>query len=238
MQLVVHMSNAIVNSDHLHKWIADNSIRFHNNVNVVKCSICGVIGVMKPVVGSPRRATAINCFIVHKLFNTLGINCGVKLLDFIAPGGYSDHCMVVVSCVGVHSRVSKQLVLPGDCLWPDWLYYFDRWIGRIDGDGDSNLLYLKDINRVIPVDWGCSFVWVGWPVGKVYVRRVDDLDVPCHPAVVKCACRDVVKSIGNLSDDVIWRVVMDNMYREFVDGDVLTGIWSGLCCRRDLLVRS
>lgn len=113
-------------------------------------------------------------------------------------------------------------------LYPDWLYYFDRWVGRLDGNNDSNLLLVG--NQLIPVDFNLSFSWSN----PVYLTKINNLDVPCHDIVKKHKNEKVLHIIKSLSDNEIMNALLP-IDKDFISTQGLIAYYSGLCLRRDLL---
>jgi hypothetical protein len=133
-----------------------------------------------------------------------------------------------------YSRFSPAAVNAGSLKWPTWLYHFDRWIGRLDGAADANLLVLLD-KTVVPIDWEMVFPWsVGWDTSLA--RRVDAMEVPCEQHVKVAATEAARAAIKSITDDELWQVCCSSeIPQDLVEFGRLVSYWSGLCTRRDLL---
>lgn len=117
---------------------------------------------------------------------------------------------------------------PLEPAYPDWLYYFDRWIGRLDGDNDSNLILIS--NQIIPIDFNLSFSWNN----PIYLTKINNLDMPCHDIIKDKRNVKVLEVIKSLTDSEILSALMD-IDKEFISTQGLISYYSGLCLRRDLL---
>jgi len=139
---------------------------------------------------------------------------------------------VILERVGEHWRLSNQTV--EGLIIPGWLYWFDRWIGRLDGHGDSNLLVVEG-GLVVPVDWGMSFPWAR-DGGIARTPRIDDLEVPCHPFVREARDENARIAIKSFTDDELWNVVVSReIPHHLLPMGLLVAYFSGLRLRRDLL---
>lgn len=64
----------------------------------------------------------------------------------------------LIEYLGPHSRVTmnSQREITGE--FPSWIYFIDVWLGRLDCNGDTNLL-LTNGNKIIPVDFNLICMW-------------------------------------------------------------------------------
>lgn len=143
------------------------------------------------------------------------------------------HGICAIDDLGEHSRITTKTNLESlnDKEWPTWLYWFDRWIGRLDSAGDTNLLLVGD--KIIPVDFAMSFHWACG--ARQRIHRVDFMDVTAHPRIRKCKSEESRLIIKSLTDDEIWDAVVTDIPREFISSAALVAYWSGLCFRRDIM---
>lgn len=174
-----------------------------------------------------------DAYLSHPLTRQLtGRLPGVDPIE-VPIGPWCAHA-VVIDDLGPHARHPFGADPPGDWRWPTWLRDFDRWIGRQDGAGETNLLFMPD-GRVQPVDWEFVFPWT-LPLNLGRNHRIDLTTVPAHPrveAAVDDAARDAIRA---LSDEDVWvAVVQAGLPPEVISPGLLVAIYSGLVLRRDLL---
>jgi len=215
-----------------------------NGVGYVKCQACGALQLAKPRRVSrsdlPRVAHEIICAKLRELLRQRGVVMDVLPYSLALVGELGGASVApprlcsVMPSAGAHSRIKRTSVFEAD--WPRWLFTFDRWVGRLDGDGDTNLLLISGTKRVVPIDWELAFPWaVAEP--RVIIRRVEDLSVPTHPCVVTAADTAALVALKRVNDEAIWTAVHDCMTPELLHPAVATAYWSGLCLRRDLLIK-
>jgi len=67
-----------------------------------------------------------------------------------------------VSCLieylGDHSRVTMENEKKYTSAFPYWIYFIDVWLGRLDCNGDSNMIYTSE-RKVIPIDFNLICTW-------------------------------------------------------------------------------
>jgi hypothetical protein len=67
-----------------------------------------------------------------------------------------------VSCLieylGEHSRVTMENEKRYTGSFPYWIYFIDVWLGRLDCNGDSNLVCTKE-KKIIPIDFNLICTW-------------------------------------------------------------------------------
>jgi len=138
---------------------------------------------------------------------------------------------VILDDLGKHNRITPTTT---GVTFPGWIYWFDRWVGRLDGPGDTNLLILPS-NVVATVDWDQVFPW---SMGYIppYARRPDAMDVPSDPRILAARSEEARASIKSITDGEIWNIVLSaKIPPECIDMGRLVSFWSGLVLRRDLL---
>lgn len=221
----------------------------------MRCLWCSAVGLAKRghICG---RCVAANEVIASLLLDLLAeqleplgiaVRAG-RAVPLRRPSDLFGQLMPLEGClltdIGPHSRLSRERY-PEGLSWPPWLYAWDRWIGRLDGDGDSNLLLPQGEQEVVPVDWGCSFCWAAPPwdapvrPGGHLVLRVDEMDVPCHPEAERAALggesgREIEDAIRQISDEQIWEAVTVPL-PGLISPDLQVAYWSGLCARKEWL---
>lgn len=208
----------------------------------VACSVCGQQAVGKPLsyVAVAIRPLVANEIIASRLLDYLRqAGLAVDAPSYI-PGLFYDPersptCWQIAVCndVGAHARVSVTRDPPG-AIWPSWLYDFNRWIGRLDGQGETNLLLLADRPVIVPVDWSLSFVWAASGPRNL-IRAVFDLEVPHHPQEKNFRRLETIEVIRAITDEMIWEACSQNMTEDLIPPALITAYWSGLCLRRNLL---
>jgi hypothetical protein len=59
---------------------------------------------------------------------------------------------------GSHFRITKEneYKIQGD--FPHWIYFIDIWLGRLDCDGDTNLICTQE-GKIIPIDFNLICTW-------------------------------------------------------------------------------
>lgn len=144
----------------------------------------------------------------------------------------------LMSLLGQHSRVSRSAYSP-DWKWPDWLFDFDRWIARLDGDGDSNLILFLGGCEVFPIDWGMTFSWASPYYEGPYsmVKHLTNLNMTVHPEVQRARNPKTAEIIGQLSDEQIRLAVFggNDTEKQVRIKELSTAYWTGLCLRKRLL---
>lgn len=218
----------------------------------VRCKLCGQTAVAKSKGVDPRIlpyvAHELLCFRLGRLLAARGVPVEMPTAALSLPltrrlTGSAPSALAVgpwyayaavIDDVGPHERHPLGYDPGPERGWPVWLYAFDRWIGRRDGAGETNLLFMPD-GRVQPVDWEFAFPWT-IPSAFGASHCVDNLEVPAHPRVVEVAdprVREVIRGIG---DEDLWAAVVEcELPAEIISPGLLVAIWAGLRLRRDLL---
>lgn len=199
------------------------------------CKTCGKVSVYKCAdkqYSQRTRPIVANEVIAGRLLNLLHkhypdmLYCNVTLEDVDGRP-----CSVIEARTNT-TRVNRTYSAG---VWPKWLYDFDRWIGRLDADGDSNLLITTD-GFIIPIDWGLSFTWAGPMHAWHLIRQVDALDVPCHTSVVQARDPAVAGIIRAIPEQEIFDAVYGcGLPETYISGSLLTAFFTGLCYRRKIL---
>lgn len=230
-----------------HSW--DETGPLSNHASTVTCCHCGVMGVAKPKGCMPAEGTfAVREWIcwrlirllaergledVHPLWARLSRSSGfaIRFGHFCDVGPWGQPA-VVVEHVGTHSRM--QPVGTQGLSLPSWLFWFDRWVGRLDGANSDNLLVLPTL-EVVPVDWEMTFPWA-YSRPPPIARRVDDLDVPCDLRIAAVKSERAREAIRSVTDMDLWHICAHtDIPLRFARMEQLVSFWSGLCTRRDLL---
>ena len=235
---------------HRHTWREGSALSCQSCY--VDCDGCGVRAVAKGrgLGGGHPYSTAVNEWICARLLGLLrSRGLAVEPLGSAVfshspavlrrPGLAVDtgpwyHLAVVLEDAGPHARFCPTASDLARLCWPPWLYWFDRWVGRLDGDAAANLLLLPD-GRVLPVDWEMVFPWAAaWD--RTQARPVGALDVPVEQHVLAARSEAAREAIKALTDDDLWAIVCSNeIPTDALDWGRLVAYWSGLSTRRDLL---
>ena len=211
-------------------------------VATIRCKHCSIIKVVKPYVYiNPYQYSLVaNEYISYQLLRLL-INKGVKIIipdvKVVNLGvRYSSencaypykHCMILMDYIGEHSRIVPNNE-PADAIYPGWIYDFDRWIGRFDGN--ANLIKLSN-NVVTTIDFNMTFCWACGI--RPYIIRPDFMDVAYSNYIKQARDESFRHLIKSLSDDEIFNLLhgIDN---ELIPTQVILAYYTGLCLRRDLL---
>ncbi len=120
-------------------------------------------------------------------------------------------------------------------IYPNWVYFFDRWIGRLDGNGDNNLLLTND-KRVIAVDFSMAYHWACGDEKRV--KPINFIDVPVLVKLKEKSSDEVKEIIKSLTDKEIHDILFESekeLCPEFIAKTTLASYYTGLCLRRDLL---
>lgn len=213
----------------------------HLNKRIDRVNVDGLSKLLKPsnyidTYEQPLAACELICYNLLQLLKSKGININTPKVEPWIPdrfitSNYNIRYMnpvVIIDDVGIHTQIKSDEVIENAKV-PDWIYYFDRWVGRLDGD--SNLLLLPN-NEVISIDYELCFPWV-CTKPPVY-KKINDLDVKYNPMIKQSASEKSKQIIKSLSDNEIWSVVT-NVPKEMIASSTLVGIWSGLCERKKLL---
>lgn len=198
---------------------------------------CGWRGIAKPI-RDGDGLNAANDFLCGRLIARLGFGHGVVPDSTLVSGtgwftGVERMALgaFLADDIGRHVRIGATH-RPEGAAWPSWLYWFDRWVGRVDPTGDTNTLLRLADNVIVPVDFEMAFPWVTERTVAVY--RTDWFDVVSHPSVDEAsedAARDAIRRLGDA--DIMQVVEATPPY--FAPRCALTAIWAGLCARRDQL---
>lgn len=212
------------------------------------CECCNRKYVLKPCTPIPIDLIPIaaNEFISFKLLMFLkgkNIDIGVptmhlvdservqKMIQVKTPAVLIDH-------LGNTGRLTTQSMGYDNLKninYPNWVYYFDRWIGRLDGNGDNNLLLTND-KRVVAIDFSMAYHWACGDNKRV--KPIDFMDVPFIPKLKEISSDKVKEIIKSLTDKEIHDVIFENekeLCPEFIAKTTLASYYTGLCLRRDLL---
>jgi hypothetical protein len=214
----------------------------------VKCA-CGATAVAKGKGIDPRCGTSVvNEWICWRLIKLLATKGCEHVTAIDASFSFSPiraqrygrtmqtgpwyQTSIILEDLGKHQRLHPGEV-PG-AIFPGWIYWFDRWVGRLDGPGDTNLLLLPS-GVVATVDWDQVFPWsMGY--APPFARRPDAMDVACDPRVHAASTESARAAIKSITDGEIWQIVLNPAIPpECADMGRLVSFWSGLVLRRDLL---
>lgn len=207
----------------------------------VICPQCGITKIAKPkiYIDPLELPFAANEFIAYSLIELLrkkGLNINFPNVELFKTNKrfYQDqdlwgYGVALIEDLGNHARITKDVIEANQNIkYPDWLYYFDRWIGRLDGDGDNNLLLIN--NEAVPVDFNLAFSWNN----PAYLFKINNLEVPCHEIIKKNKNEKVLSTIKSLKDYEIFQS-FSSIDRDFISTQGIIAYYSGLCLRRDLL---
>lgn len=204
------------------------------------CEGCGTKAIGRPVIplADSVRPVAANEIIVARLLERLkargaAVRSLHHQLGWFHDGGVCPPQWRIVICndVGAHSRISGTM-RPSHVYWPRWLYDFDRWIGRLDSTGDTNLLLVGA--DVVPIDWSLSFTWAATG-RRDLIRDLDDFNIPCHPEVLAYRDSNTISMIRDITDDEIWLACSDGMTSDVIAPALVAAYYTGLKLRRKLL---
>lgn len=214
----------------------------------ISCDCCNKKYVVKPTTDVPIELIPIaaNEYISYRLLMLLkgkGVSIDVpglhlmhpettkKIVGTFVPSVAIDH----IGNTGRITTKSSEYTTLQDIIYPDWVYYFDRWIGRLDGNGDNNLLLTKD-KRVIAIDFSMAYHWACGD--EKMTRRIDFVDVPCFEKLKENRSEKVKEIINALTDKEIYDVIFDNekeLCPVFISRPSLVSYYTGLCLRKSLI---
>jgi len=218
------------------------SQEFGNSAVLTRCSVCRKEWVAKPrrpisIDTIPIAANEFICYNLMGLLKSKGIKITIpsyKLIPAsrsIASRSPITHGVFAMTYYGTHSRITRASSHAEGTIYPDWLYWFDKWIGRIDSAGDSNLLQVG--KKAVPIDFSMCFHWTCGH--QTNIKPVDHMEVITLPAIEKYKSEKSREAIRSLTDDELWDCITNNIPPAFITNCTLIAIWSGLCARRDLL---
>lgn len=185
----------------------------------------------------PYAANELICYNLLQLLKSKNLNIIVPKVEPYIPGRvihfsnirYTFPC-VLIDHIGDHSRIDTKKII-NNANVPDWIYYFDKWIGKIDGS--SNLLHHKKSNNIIPIDNEFCFTWT--MSRPPHCHLPSNMNIATYnPMVINAKSERSKRKIKSLTDQEIWNAVT-NISKDFCPSPTLVGIYSGLCYRRDLL---
>lgn len=217
----------------MNRWVEKEKLS--QQTGLYDCELTGRTNILKPridhYVGIIPIAT--NEYLAYKLLMLLkskGIDVEVANVELQSQHMNNlSHNVAVIQYLGQHSRVSSRK--PSEHTFPNWLYWFDKWIARLDCAGDSNLLLVN--GKVIPVDFAMSFTWT-YPNPK-YCHKVDDFEIRIGEEVKAASSDQVKKVIQSISDDELKALFFDSRLNEFLPVAIRAAYYTGLCFRRDHL---
>lgn len=208
----------------------------------VYCMSCKISKIAKPrIYLNPLEIPfAANEFIVFKLIELLNLkgagisfqkvelykNTNYRFYEKRDMWGYG---VALIDDLGNHSRINEEVIKNNKNIeYPDWLYYFDRWIGRLDGNGDNNLLLIN--NKAVPIDFNLAFSWNN----PTYLLKLNNLNVQCHDIIEKNKNKKILEIIKSLKDEEIFNSFA-YIDKEFISTQAIISYYSALCLRRDIL---
>ena len=206
------------------------------NPNTATFSMDGKMYVAKPYpyFDDSVLPIAANEYISYKLLMLLkskGIDISVAKVELLTKDENNlglDICLI--DHHGEHSRVAPSELVTHENL--SWVYWFDKWIGRLDSNGDTNTL--KATNGMIyPVDFAMAYHWACGV--HIYVHKVDKFDIKFNQHIINNKDDKVGDVIKSLTDLEIFQVIMDENLSAFIPRLVLTSYYTGLLYRRDNL---
>jgi len=112
-------------------------------VVLMRCPKCSKESIIKPKIplSIDDIPIAANEYISYRLMELLhfkGVEIEIPNFRLIRPlrsvlqKSPISHGVFAMDHYGTHSRITKNTVPVKDTVYPTWLYYFDRWIGRLD----------------------------------------------------------------------------------------------------------
>jgi len=226
-------------NDCIHSWHEVASLSQY--AAKVKCYLCEDVKIIKPriYVDPYQYPIVANEYLAYKLLALIASRGVVVRVPrfYLAYNNirYFDrhsfpwtHPIIMFDDIGEHTRISGNNY-GDDLIWPGWVYYFDRWIGRLDGD--SNLIFFPD-KFVSTIDFNMSFCWA---CGRFpHIIYPNFMDVPCHPKIEENKFEYVRDVIHSLSDAEIFHT-LNQVDNTILSTQALTAYFTGLCLRRDIL---
>jgi len=214
------------------------------------CEYCDQKYVIKPTEFYEKIPLAANEYISYKflmLLKSKGVNINVATVSLLTKNESEkifgiNYPLSLIEHLGNHSRLTRAMFAEkniehewNNAIIPDWLYWFDRWIGRLDGAADSNLLY-NVTKKIIPIDFSMAYHWACGDVARII--KVDFLDVPFIEQIKKANSDKVREIIKLLTDKEIYDILFNEneiLYPEFIERNTLISYYTGLILRRNLL---
>lgn len=199
------------------------------------CFLSEEVKVIKPTCDKyddilPIAANEYICYKLIQLLIEKGVTARIAEVTLEAKAdnnlGYN---VALIEDLGSHFRISR--FNEYDYTFPDWLYWFDRWVGRLDASGDTNLLCVNE--EIIPVDFAMSFHWAcGFPT---YWHSVDHFDIKSNPQIKEASSDRVKEIIQSITDQEIKEILFNGELDDFIPYMVRVTYYTGLCYRRDHL---
>jgi len=218
-----------------HNW--EEIKRLKPSVTLSRCSLTGDIRIIKmptPAINS-ILPVAGNEFVSYKLMMLLkskGMDINVAKVELeLSPDNNLNRNIALIEYLGEHSRIDQKV--NHKLVFPSWLYWFDRWIGRLDSNGDTNLLLIKKTKQVIPVDFAMAYHWACG--ADVYCLKIDDFNVPASKIIADAKTSQAKEVIQSLTDQEIKSVIYGNQLNGFIPLTTRVAYYTGLCYRRDNL---
>ena len=145
-----------------------------------------------------------------------------------------------IDYLGEHIRIPfnkdnpHQFELHYDWTKLTWLYWFDKWIGRLDNAGDTNLILLTHTQTLIPIDFAMSYHWA-CGVSERMIKK-DDFDIVMREEIRRCKTDSSLKAIKSITDKEIFDILNDEKLSDFISKEQIDNYYDGLCFRRDNLL--
>jgi len=222
-----------------HNWV--EMARLKKSVTLSRCSISGEIRVIKLLTPALNSVLPIggNEYVSYKvsyklmmLLKSKGIDIEVAKVELeTSTNNNLNRNIALIEYLGEHSRIDQKL--RHNYKFPNWLYWFDRWIGRLDSNGDTNLLLIKKTRKVIPVDFAMAYHWACGV--DAYCLKVDNFNVPISADVTEARSSHVKEVIQSITDQEIKSVIFGNQLNGFIPITTRVAYYTGLCYRRDNL---
>ena len=198
-----------------------------------QCALTGEVKIIKPLTDrfDEILPIAANEYINYKLMMLLaakGIDIDVAEVRLEkSVQNNLGHNVCLIEYMGEHSRINVDKKYENQ--FPEWLYWFDRWIGRLDGE--TNLILVG--TKIISIDFAMCFHWV---VGdERNMHDINMLNVKCHPQVKEARSAVSKTVIQAIEDKEIEDIVLADELEGFVSITIRREYVKGLKWRRDHL---
>lgn len=224
-----------------HAWREKKKLS--DNAYEVSCVHCESRAVAKPRFHKPNLHEIENEVICQALITLLLGKCGINhhppkfqympSFSYVrdsTPTGPWTHPHLIMEWVESSGRAVKGKSTA--YVWPTWLFYFDRWVGRLDGDSANNLLIGPE-RKIIPIDFFLAFPWANdYPPD--YMRTSDTLRVHYRSETIKSRDLTVKKVLAEITKEEILKTLREANVSvgNLLPMSTLVAYWSGLVSRK------
>ena len=136
--------------------------------------------------------------------------------------------------MGNHSRITLENEKNYSMRFPAWIYFIDVLLGRLDCNGDSNLIFTSD-KKIIPIDFNliCTWAYEDHP----WFIEYSQFNFEHVEKIKKNKNYRIIEIIKKLKPDVIWNILYSiDKNNQMVSLNTKKKYLEGILYRRDNLV--